>query len=282
VVDFVAFLDSAKDGDGVFHAWFVDHDWLEAAFEGGVFFDVLAIFVEGGGTDGVEFAACELGFEEVRGIDGTLGGSGSDDRVEFVDEEDDLAFAGGDFLEECLEAVFEFAAEFCSGDHGPDIHGDDFFVVEGFGDIACDDAAGEALDDGGLSDAWFADEDRVVLGAAGEDLHGAADFIVASDDWIDFSFAGLFGEVASVFFECLVFTFRVGVGHALGSADFDQGSHEFFAGEAGVAEDFARVGFSFAEGDEDVLGAEVFVLELLHFGFREVDGLAEFGAHVGA
>jgi len=65
VVDFVAFLESAKDGDGVLDTRLTDRDWLEAALEGGILFNVFAIFVERGGSDGVEFAAGELGFQEI-------------------------------------------------------------------------------------------------------------------------------------------------------------------------------------------------------------------------
>ena len=65
VVDFVAFLQSAKNGDGVLDAWLADHHWLEAALEGGVLFDVFAIFVERGRSNGVEFATSELGFQEI-------------------------------------------------------------------------------------------------------------------------------------------------------------------------------------------------------------------------
>jgi hypothetical protein len=45
--------------------------------------------------------------------------------------------------------------------------------------------AGEALDDGGLADAGLADQDGVVLRAAREDLHHAADLLVAADDGVE-------------------------------------------------------------------------------------------------
>ena len=140
MVDLVAFLEAAEDGDGVFDGRFADHDGLEAAFEGGVFFDVLAVLVEGGGADAAEFAAGELGFEEIAGVHGAFGFACADDGVEFVDEEDDLAFAGGDFLEEGFETFFEFAAEFCSSHHAAEVHADEPFVFEGIGDVAGDDA----------------------------------------------------------------------------------------------------------------------------------------------
>ena len=43
------------------------------------------------------------------------------------------------------------------------------------GTVAVDDALGEALDDGRLADAGLAEEHRVVLGAAREDLDDALD-----------------------------------------------------------------------------------------------------------
>lgn len=187
MVDLVAFLEAAEDGDGVFDGGFSDHDGLEAAFEGGVFLDVFAVFIEGGGANGVEFAAGELGFEEVSGIGAAFGFSGTDDGVEFVDEEDDLAFGIGDFLEECLEAVLEFAAVFGACEHSAEVEGDDAFVFHRVRDIAGDDAACEAFDDGGFADAGFADEDGVVFGPAREDLEDATDFVVAADDGVDFS-----------------------------------------------------------------------------------------------
>jgi hypothetical protein len=52
-----------------------------------------------------------------------------------------------------------------------------------------DDALREALDDGGLAHAGLADEDGIVLGAAREDLDGAADFGVAADDRVELALA---------------------------------------------------------------------------------------------
>jgi hypothetical protein len=204
VVDFVAFAEAAEDGDGVLDGGLIDDDGLEAAFEGGVLLDVLAVFVEGGGADAVEFAAGEHRLEQVAGVHGAFGLAGADDGVEFVDEEDDFAFGAGDLLEDGLEALLEFAAVLGAGDEGAHVEGDNALVLEAFGDIAADDALGEAFGDGGFADAGFADEDGVVLGAAGEDLHDAADFVVAADDGVEFALFGHLIEVAAILFEGLV------------------------------------------------------------------------------
>ena len=166
MVDFVAFLESAKNSDGVLDTRFADHHWLEAALEGGIFFDVFAVFIECGCTNGVELAAGELGFEQIGGIHRPLCGTSTDDGVEFVDEQNDLALAGSDFFEKGLETVLEFAAKLGASDHRADIHRDESFVFEGFRHIAADDAAGEALDDSGLADAWLANEHGVIFRTA--------------------------------------------------------------------------------------------------------------------
>ncbi len=50
--------------------------------------------------------------------------------MEFVDEENDLAIAGGDFFEEGFEALLEFATELGTGHHATEIHADEFFALE--------------------------------------------------------------------------------------------------------------------------------------------------------
>ena len=89
--------------------------------------------------------------------------AGADDRVQLVDERDHLAVGVGDLLEDRLEALLELAAILGAGEHRGDVERDQPLVLEAFGHVAVGDARREALDDGGLADARFADEHRVVL-----------------------------------------------------------------------------------------------------------------------
>src|SRR5439155_12863872 len=100
------------------------------------------------------------------------------------------------------------------------------FVLEGFGNVAADDAAGEALGNGGFADARLADEDGVVFRATGKDLHDAADFFVAANDGIDLALAGEGGEVAAILFQRLKFVFGIGVGDALVAAQLGQNAQD--------------------------------------------------------
>ena len=91
VVGLVALLQAAEDGDRVRDRRLADEDRLEAALERGVLLDVLAVLVERGRADGAQLPAREHRLEHVGRVDGALGGARADDRVQLVDEEDDLA-----------------------------------------------------------------------------------------------------------------------------------------------------------------------------------------------
>ena len=60
---------------------------------------------------------------------------------------------------------------------------------------------GETFDDGSLADAGLTHQDRVVLGAAGEDLDGLFDLVGAADHGIDAAVAGAIGEIDAVLVE---------------------------------------------------------------------------------
>ena len=90
VVRLVAILQAAQNGDGVLDVGLADVDDLEAALEGRVLLDVLAVLIERGCADGTQFAARQGRLEHVAGVDGALGRARADQRVQLVDEENDL------------------------------------------------------------------------------------------------------------------------------------------------------------------------------------------------
>ena len=180
----VAGPDALQDQDRLLDGRLVDHDRLEAALEGGVLLDVLAVVVEGGGADALELAAGERWLEDVRGVDSAFGGAGADEHVHLIDEEDAVAGAL-QLFDDLLQALFELAAVLGAGDEGADVQSDEAAVEEHLRHFAADDALGEGLDDGGLADAGLADEHGVVLGAAREDLDDALDLLLAADDGVE-------------------------------------------------------------------------------------------------
>src|SRR5689334_3913118 len=108
MMDFVSLLKAAQDGDSGFDIWLGDKHRLKAALKRGVFFDVLAIFIERGRSNGAQFTARELRFHDVCRVSGAFRRAGADQRVQLVDEKEDLPFAGNDLLEKRFQTILEF------------------------------------------------------------------------------------------------------------------------------------------------------------------------------
>ena len=204
VVRLVALLQPAQDRDRVGDGRLADEDRLEPPLQGGVLLDVLAVLVERRRADGAQLAAREHRLEHVRGVDGALGRARADDRVQLVDEEDQLAGRLLDLGEHGLEPLLELAAVLRAGEHGADVERPDALALQPLGDVAGDDPLREPLDDRGLADPGVADQDRVVLRAPREHLDHAADLLVAADDRVELAVLGELGQVAAELLERLV------------------------------------------------------------------------------
>ena len=101
--------------------------------------------------------------------------------------------------------------------------------------------SGEAFDDRRLADAGLADENRIVLGAARQDLDRAPDFLVAADHRIELACARCFREVARVFLQRFIGVFGARVVGGAALAQFLDRGVERLRRDAGVGEDLSRL-----------------------------------------
>ena len=214
MVRLVAALEPAQDRDGVLDARLADEHLLEPALERRVLLDVLAELVERGRADHPQLAAGEHRLEHVAGVHRALGLAGADDRVQLVDERDDLAVGGLDLLEDGLEPLLELAA-----------------VLRARRPSTPRSSATIRLPrrDSGTSPAtmrWASPSTTAVLPTPGspmstglffvrrrQHLDDAADLGVAADDRVELAVAGPLGEVDAVLLQRLVGALRVLVGH---------------------------------------------------------------------
>ena len=261
-----------EDRDRVLDARLADEDRLEAALQGGVLLDVLAVLVERRGADRLQLAAREQRLHHVGGVDRALGRAGADDGVQLVDEEDDVARAL-DLVEHALEPLLELAAVLGAGDHAAEVESQDALAAQALGDVGGDDLLRQALDDRRLAHAGLADEHRVVLRAPAEHLDDALDLLVAADHRVEPVVARQRGQVA-----------RVELEHALagrlllvvdaGRAHLAEGAHQRLLGDARVAQDRASAALALEQhAEQQVLGADERVAHLL----RALHGDVESG-----
>ena len=221
---------------------------------------MLFVFVERGGADAMQLAARQRRLEQVGSVHRAVGFAGADDGVHLVNEQDVRARRGGDLLQHGLEPLLEFAAVFRAGDERAHIERQKLLVFQALRHVAVDDAQRQTLDDRRLADARLADQHRIVLGPARQDLNGATDFLVAADHRVELAIAGGLGEIARVFLQRLIGVFRrCGIGGAALAQCFD-GGVEVLRRHAGLGENLSRLAAAFQsereqkpfDGDEAV------------------------------
>ena len=267
----VAVLEAAQDADGVLHRRLAHEHLLETTLQGGVLLDVLAVLLKCGGTNHPKLATGQHRFDHVAGVHRALtGGARADDGVQFVDEGDDLAGRVLDVIEHGLEALLEFAAILRAGHHGPHVQGDNSLVPQAFRDVAVDDALGQALDDGGLTDAGLADQHGVVLGATAQHLDDAANLVVTSDNRVELALAGPGGQVGGVLLQRLIAGLGIGAGDPGAAAHLGEGITQRLRRCTRAGEDLRDIGVACRSGatqpagqaHQQVFGRDVLVVHL--------------------
>ena len=227
VVNFVALFEATKNRNGVFLTGLGHQYFLETALKRCVFLDVFPVFVQGGGAYAVQLSPCQRRLEHVTGVHGAFGFAGADHGMDLIDEQDDLTFLFGQFVEHGFQALFELTAELGAGDEGTHVQRQHLFIFEAVRHFTVDDALGQAFNDGRFTHTRLTNQHGVVLAAALEYLDGAANFVITADDRVQFAGFGPLGEVDGVFGQRLTVFFGTGVVDGFAAA---HGINGFFQG----------------------------------------------------
>ena len=169
----------------------------------------------------------------------------------------------GDLGQDGLEPLLELAPVLGPRHQGAHVEAEDRLVAQALGDVTAGDPLGQALHDGGLAHAGIADQDRVVLGLPGQDLHDAPDLGVAADDRVELAAGRLRDEVPAVLGEGLIGHLRHGRGDPLVAADLRERLQEAVPGQALLGQQAAGRGSRALRQhrNDEVLDGDVLVLE---------------------
>ena len=195
MVGFIAVAQAMQHFNSIFHAGFFHIDRSKTSLKGGILLDKLVELVQGGGTNALQLAARQGRFEHIGGIHGALGSPRSHHGMQFIDHEDDFASGALDFLDGGFEAFLKLTTEAAASDHRTQVKRDHAFARQDLGHIVGSDLLRQSFHYGGLPHAGFTDQDRVVLGAAGEDLDDTHDLIIAPDDRVQLAFTRQLGQI---------------------------------------------------------------------------------------
>ena len=104
--------------------------------------------------------------------------------MDLIDEKDDFSGGSHYFVDDAFESLLKLTLVLRTRNKCTHIEGVDLFLFQVFGHIATYDTMGEAFRDGSLTDTRFADENRVVLRTAAQDLEHPPDLVITTDDWV--------------------------------------------------------------------------------------------------
>src|SRR5664279_6584014 len=214
-MNFVFLPQTAQDRDRVLHVGLANINNLEAALQRGVLLDVFAIFVQRGRANGAQLAARQGGLQHVGSVNRTFGGAGAHQRMQLINEQDDLPLRLLNLFQYRLQAIFEFAAILSAGQHRAQIERYHALVLQLLRNVARYDALRQTFNDRGLTHARFANQHGIVLGPARKHLHHATYFLVAPDHGIEFAVAGELVEVLGVALQRLILRLGILVGDLL-------------------------------------------------------------------
>jgi hypothetical protein len=152
----------------------------------------------------------------------------------------------------------------------------DALALQGLRHLAVDDALGQALDDGGLAHAGFADEHRVVLGAPLQYLDGAADLVVPADHRVQLALARPVGQVQGVLGQGLALAFGFLGVHALAAAHLLDRRFQGLAAGTVLLEQATRLALVVHGGQQEQFAGDVLVAPLGGFLVGQVEQVDQF------
>ena len=163
----------------------------------------------------MQFASGQHRLEQIGRIHRAFRRAGAHDCMQLIDEQQNLPFGACISLRTAFNRSSNSPRNFAPATSDPMSSAMTFLVFSPSGTSPLTMRMRQPFDNGGFSDARFTDEHRIVLGSAGQDLNHTPDFFVATDDGIQLALPGQSSQVAAIFFQRLVGTFRVLTGDTL-------------------------------------------------------------------
>ena len=190
----VAVLDVLQDLQRLLRRGRFDDHLLESTLQGTVLLDRLAIFVERRGTDTLHHAPRQGWLEDIGSIHRARRRSRTDDGVDLVDEDDHLRVALY-LLEDRADTLLKLTPVFRSRHDTRHVERHDPLVEKRGRRAVLDDHLRQSFYDGTLAHTGFADEHRIVLLAASQDLADADDLALAAHHRVEFPLLGCCREI---------------------------------------------------------------------------------------
>ena len=170
-------------------------------------------------------------------------------------------------VHDCLQPLFELAAELAAGDHAAHVQGDDALVLEVVRHVAGDDLRASPSTIAVLPTPVSPMSTGLFLVRRLRICMSAPDLVLAADDGVELALSRHLREVDAVLFEGAVAALCRRAVDAGAAADLLDRLIEAFLVDAELAQDVRRLAvLVVGDGGKDVLYADVVILEAVGLG----------------
>ena len=116
MMNLIFLLEAAQNRNGIFNPRLAHQDLLETPFQSGIFFYISPVLIEGGCANAMQLAPRKCRLEHIARIHGTLCFTCPDHGVQFINEENHLAFLFAEIGQHGLEPLLKLTPELGAGD----------------------------------------------------------------------------------------------------------------------------------------------------------------------
>mmetsp|Transcript_18369 Transcript_18369/g.25481 ORF Transcript_18369/g.25481 Transcript_18369/m.25481 type:complete len:252 (-) Transcript_18369:655-1410(-) len=208
MMKFIPWLKTTKNTHSVLRTWLINHDLLETTLQSFVSLDVFSVLINSCSTNTVEFTTSQCWLQEIRSIHRSLSSTSPNDRMHFVNEQNDFSITLLNFLKNSLETFFEFTTHTSTSHKCTKVEPNQTaWWLEGIRDIPSNHTLCNALRNSCLTDTRISNKDWIILGSTRQNLNSPTNFVVSPNDRIELSLFGTFGKINPVFEQGIIHAF---------------------------------------------------------------------------
>ncbi len=173
-------------------------DGLEAPRQGGIFLEIFFVLAPGGGGNGAQLTAGQRRLQQIGGIILTRRASRADQRMGFIDEQNDRLTAGLHLVDDRLETPLELTLDAGARLQQAQIQHPQGNAAQAIRHLAGRNAQGQPLNHGGFPYAGLTGKNRVVLPAAQQNIDHLPNLAIPPENRIQLALAGPLAQVYRV------------------------------------------------------------------------------------
>jgi hypothetical protein len=186
---------SLNDLDRNIFARLIDFYFLKSSLKGAVLLDVFLVFTQSGRSNNRDFPTTHRRLENIRSIESPLSGPCANDRMNLIDEKNNLILHTRCLIDNLFNTCLELASILRPSNERRKTQIHYPFIEHRHRNLSLRNALCQTFNDCRFSDSGLTDETRVIFRFTIDNRDQTIDFFITTDNTIKTTFTGLFRQV---------------------------------------------------------------------------------------